>query len=375
MGRRALFFLMIMVVLTLTGIAWAGTEGAKNTFYGQGAGANTTGDNDYDTFIGADAGNANTTGSSNTFLGYRAGYSNTTGYYNTFLGYRAGYSNTTGFMNTFLGSSAGNANTTGNFNTFLGYYAGNANTTGYDNTFVGKYAGNANTTGYDNTFVGNAAGNANTTGNYNTFLGQIAGNHNTTGSANTFLGFGAGRNATGSANVFLGYAAGYNETGSNKLYIDNTDTATPLIYGEFNINILAINGKVGIGKKPSAHPLEMASGAHVTTGGVWTNASSREYKEDVEALSRQEAFDTLEGLNPVKFAYKADRTERHVGFIAEDVPELVSMKDQKGLSPMDIVAVLTKVVQEQQEAIQAQQKTIQELTDKVIGLERELKRR
>jgi hypothetical protein len=41
-----------------------------------------------------------------------------------------------------------------------------------------------------------------------------------------------------------------------------------------------------------------------------------------------------------------DKDEKHVGFIAEDVPELVAMKDRKSLSPMDIVAVLTKVVQE-----------------------------
>ena len=37
-----------------------------------------------------------------------------------------------------------------------------------------------------------------------------------------------------------------------------------------------------------------------------------------------------------------------MGFIAEDVPDLVATKDRKGLSPMDIVAVLTKVLQEQQ---------------------------
>jgi len=48
----------------------------------------------------------------------------------------------------------------------------------------------------------------------------------------------------------------------------------------------------------------------------------------------------------VKFAYKTDKTEKHVGFVAEEVPELVATKDRKGLSSMDIVAVLTKVVQE-----------------------------
>ena len=46
------------------------------------------------------------------------------------------------------------------------------------------------------------------------------------------------------------------------------------------------------------------------------------------------------------FSYKVSPEENHVGFIAEEVPELVSTKDRKGLSPMDIVAVLTKVVQD-----------------------------
>jgi len=53
----------------------------------------------------------------------------------------------------------------------------------------------------------------------------------------------------------------------------------------------------------------------------------------------------------VRFEYKAAPDEHHVGFIAEDVPELVATKDRKGLSAMDVVAVLTKVVQDQQKAI------------------------
>jgi acetolactate synthase small subunit len=51
-----------------------------------------------------------------------------------------------------------------------------------------------------------------------------------------------------------------------------------------------------------------------------------------------------------------------VGFIAEDVPDLVATTDRKGLSAMDIVAVLTKAVKEQQ-------KTIEALTEKVKMLE------
>ncbi len=58
-----------------------------------------------------------------------------------------------------------------------------------------------------------------------------------------------------------------------------------------------------------------------------------------------------------------------MGFIAEDVPDLIATKDRKGLSPMDIVAVLTKVVQEQQKTNQEQQTVIKTLTEKLAQLE------
>jgi len=123
------------------------------------------------------------------------------------------------------------------------------------------------------------------------------------------------------------------------------------------------SGYVGMGVRRPSYPLQMASGAYVSTGGVWTNASSREYKQDIKALTGKEAADTLTALQPVQFRYKADSKEKHVGFIAEDVPDLVASSDRKGMSAMDVVAVLTKVVQDQQ-------KTIAELSRKVAELER-----
>jgi hypothetical protein len=268
-------------------------------------------------------------------------------------------------------------NRSGNNNTCVGYYAGKGNK-GNDNTVVGYLAGWKNSDGYENIFLGHEAGYWNRSGHSNTFLGIRAGYANKSAFGNTFLGHRAGySNSAGNLNVFLGYLAGYHETGSNKLYIANSDTDKPLIYGDFYQRILSINGKVGIGTMvySGSPPLQMASGAHVTAGGVWTNASSREYKDDIEALDTKEALDTLHMLHPVKFAYKADRTEQHVGFIAEDVPDLVATKNRKGLSPMDIVAVLTKVVQEQQDMMKQQEKTIQELSAEVKELKRELKSR
>ena len=127
--------------------------------------------------------------------------------------------------------------------------------------------------------------------------------------------------------------------------IDLFTAPTPTtLSGTPRITIIG-NGNVGIGTQTPSYPLHMAGGAY-SNGGSWINGSSREYKEEIEALTTQEALEAIKDLNPVKYAYKADRTEKRVGFIAEDVPDLVATKDRKGLSPMDIVAVLTKVVQE-----------------------------
>lgn len=53
---------------------------------------------------------------------------------------------------------------------------------------------------------------------------------------------------------------------------------------------------------------------------------------------------------------------QYMGFIAEDVPELVATSDRKGINAMDVIAVLTKALQEQQN-------TISVLTEKVKRLE------
>jgi len=121
--------------------------------------------------------------------------------------------------------------------------------------------------------------------------------------------------------------------------------------------------RVGIGVGFPTHPLQLANGAYCDATGHWIDASSRAYKQDIRDLTVAEAEKTLAELNPVRYAAKADPSKHHVGFIAEDVPDLVATPDRNGLAPMDIVAVLTKVVQEQQ-------RTIDELKARVDSMER-----
>ena len=120
------------------------------------------------------------------------------------------------------------------------------------------------------------------------------------------------------------------------------------------------NGNVGIGTTNPTHLIHLAGGAY-SDGDSWVNASSRELKENIQEVSAEDALQAVENLKPVAFNYKKGNKELHVGFIAEDVPELVATADRKGLGSMDIVAVLTKVVQEQQKTMQELQLKIGEL--------------
>ncbi len=97
------------------------------------------------------------------------------------------------------------------------------------NVVIGKYAGEHLTTGDDNVLLGSAAGISVGTGEQNAYIGRLAG----------------GNSANASGGVRLGYAAGQNETNDNRLYIANSNTTTPLIYGEFDTGYLKINGFIG----------------------------------------------------------------------------------------------------------------------------------
>jgi hypothetical protein len=222
------------------------TTGDYNSFFGYQAGySNTTAI--MNTFVGMYSGRTNTTGNRNSFLGAYSGYRNTTGLYNVFLGFYSGFNNTTGSNNTFAGYQSGYGNSTGRNNTFNGYYAGRSNTKGNNNAFYGYYSGYRNTTGYDNSFYGLYSGYSTNTGYRNTFQGRSAGYRNTTGRSNTYIGYYAGyNNVTGFSNVFIGNQAGYSETGSNKLYISNSNSSTPLIYGDFGTKNLTVNGGLSI---------------------------------------------------------------------------------------------------------------------------------
>lgn len=82
------------------------------------------------------------------------------------------------------------------------------------------------------------------------------------------------------------------------------------------------------------------------------SVSTQELKENIADFSLREAREALEVLFPVSFNWRDDEDKtRHIGFIAEDAPRIARSTDAKGIIPMHILAILSKVVREQQRVI------------------------
>ncbi len=173
----------------------------------------------------------------NVIVGYNAGKNTTTGIENVMLGLNAGKNNTIGIYNVMSGSGVGFNNQSGNYNVANGFQALFSSISGNRNIAIGAGAGYNNVSGSDNIIIGYSAGLL---------------------------------NESGSKNVFLGIRAGYNETGSNKLYIENSDSTTPLIYGEFDNDLLRINGTLDINNAFSFPIADGTGGQVLQTDGSGT---------------------------------------------------------------------------------------------------------
>ncbi|MHC1703655.1 MAG: hypothetical protein AB9846_07075 [Tenuifilaceae bacterium] len=241
------------------------TVGFKNIFIGDSAGSSNVNGN-RNIFLGPSAGISTIGGEDNVFIGTEAGVSNTTSMRNIFIGSQAGFSNTTGRLNIFIGAVAGVRNTIGERNIYIGQGSGyNSDSANY-NVFIGDRSGSSNKKGGSNVLIGWSAGINNTNGNSNVYLGDKVG-YTANGSNNVFIGSNAGYFNKGSNNILIGLKAGYNELNSNRLYIENSESNTPLIFGDFTdgSEILGFNASVGIGNQTPSYKLDVNGNARTTT--------------------------------------------------------------------------------------------------------------
>jgi len=247
-----------------------------------------------------------TTGGDNTAIGYQTLKVLTEGNDNTAVGHQSLLKLTTGDYNAAVGSGSLSESTTGNYNTAVGADSLKELDTGQNNTALGYNAGSLlNASSSWNTAVGatalhdflNTSSRQNNTAVGGGALYGISGSDNVgigvnsamlgksrntavgsyalqkpTASENTgdfsnnvALGWEAGKDIVGDNNVLIGYRAGKNLNGSNKLYIESLESTSPLIYGEFDNDLVKINGKLSIGDGTSIpSSMETLSGQDIS---------------------------------------------------------------------------------------------------------------
>jgi hypothetical protein len=129
----------------------------------------------------------------------------------------------------------------------------------------------------------------------------------------------------------LGYQAGANETQGGRLYIANSNTSSPLVWGNFGGQILNVNGRLGIGDTTPTYRLDVAQGDVNTQNGGYRDAgicvagtcfSDRRLKEEVTPLSG--SLELIARLNPVSYRYidPAHGSGTQYGLVAQEVEEV-----------------------------------------------------
>ena len=174
-----------------------------------------------------------------------------------------------GLHNIAIGNLS-NRNGTGRDNVTIGFNALQSSTTSNENVAIGTRTLEDITSGGGNTGIGTAAARDFTTGSRNTGIGKGSLQNNTAGSDNVAVGNLAGATTSGSNNVFIGAEAGTGYTGSDALFIENSNSNTPLIWGDFANDSIKIFGSLSIGNAFTLPTADGTSNQILQTDGLGT---------------------------------------------------------------------------------------------------------
>ncbi len=210
---------------------------------------------EYNTAVGFEAMSSISTGDGNTAIGFSAGDLWSTESWNTAIGFGS-QAEALGALNTTVGYETGwTFSTSAEFNVGIGFRPFRDQTDGSYNIGIGADALYKGGSGNSNIAIGHESIQGMysidpITGSWNIAIGDGTGRALTSGQNNLILGHNAGLYlTTGSGNVIIGYSAGSNgatviDTESDRLFIDNSNTASPLIGGDFSANTLTFTGSV-----------------------------------------------------------------------------------------------------------------------------------
>jgi hypothetical protein len=163
----------------------------------------------------------------------------------------------------------------------------------------------------------------------------------------------------------------YNDTNSDRFEISSAQNVCLVLLGT-----AANNAKAGLYRSDPQYPWQVGyntnngNAAYVTAAGVWTDGSSRTFKEDYREINKAELLNKVLKFSIYNFKYK-ESTSRGIGPFAEDFYDAFGLGDNpKYLSPEDVAGVALVAIQEQQKQIEEQKLKIQQLESRIEALER-----
>lgn len=136
----------------------------------------------------------------------------------------------------------------------------------------------------------------------------------------------------------------YNNAGTldytNLMRINYTHTGG---HGFFTFNGNSDNGPITVGNAGDG----FGNGAYVSAGGVWTNASSKAFKESFGKIDVSAVLDKLVALPIQTWFYKSARDEgQHMGPFAEDFADAFGLgHDEKHIATVDESGVALAAIQ------------------------------
>jgi len=308
-----------------------GSNDGSSVFLGLDAGISDNLTDNRSVGIGFEALRMNTNGRDNIGIGNQTLRSNLNGFSNIAIGTGVLFT-TTGNSNIGIGFNALHDNTTASDNIGIGFASLENNTTGVNNVGVGSQTLSNNTLGFFNNAYGRHSLQSNIDGNGNTAMGHGSLRDNTSGSNNAAFGNSAGDNVNGDNNVFVGRGAGVglsgstntgnvvigNEAGSganydNRLYIDNSNTSSPLIYGEFDTNLLRVNGTLDINNQYQLPLNDGAASQFLQTDGAGNVSWQTSASTTVGIKLTNTTHNTSYSLSPTANTFMFDTVEYNVG--------------------------------------------------------------
>ncbi len=138
-------------------------------------------------------------------------------------------------------------------------------------------------------------------------------------------------------------------------------------------------GKVGIGNNTPLHPLVVGTDntngnkAYVSAGGVWTNASSRLFKEDFTPVDVRALLEQVAALSIMHWRYKDESGVLHLGPVAEEFHTAFGLgSDAQHIGTVDADGVAFAAIQGLYLENQKKDRQIKHLEDRLSKLEHEL---